>query len=145
MSSPQRAALPGRLILLRHGQSTWNLANLFTGWEDVPLSERGVAEAAEAGRLIKAAGLAPAVVHTSVLVRSIQTADLVLAELGRSWIPVRRSWRLNERHYGALQGLDKREAALRFGEEKVKVWRRSYATRPPEGCCRGLRPARRRA
>ncbi len=118
-------------MLLRHGQSTWNLENLFTGWHDVPLSELGVTEAKEAGRLMQAAGLAPAVVHTSVLVRAIQTADLALAEMSRTWIPVRRSWRLNERHYGALQGLNKRETAERFGEDKVKIWRRSYDVRPP--------------
>jgi 2,3-bisphosphoglycerate-dependent phosphoglycerate mutase len=123
---------PGTLILLRHGQSTWNLENLFTGWHDVPLSERGVTEAIDAGRLIKEAGLAPDVVHTSVLVRAIETADLALGELGRTWIPVRRSWRLNERHYGALQGLNKAQTAERFGPEKVKVWRRSYDVRPPD-------------
>jgi len=119
------------LVLLRHGQSTWNLENLFTGWHDVPLSDQGEAEAKEAGRLMQAAGLAPAVVHTSVLVRAIQTADLALAEMERTWIPVRRSWRLNERHYGALQGLNKKETAEKFGEDKVKVWRRSYDVRPP--------------
>jgi 2,3-bisphosphoglycerate-dependent phosphoglycerate mutase len=96
------------------------------------LSERGVSEAIESGRLMKEAGLAPGVVHTSVLVRAIETADLALAEMGLTWIPVHRSWRLNERHYGALQGLNKAETAERFGEEKVKVWRRSYDVRPPE-------------
>ncbi len=121
----------GILVLLRHGQSTWNLENLFTGWHDVPLSDQGEAEAKEAGRLMQAAGLAPAVVHSSVLVRAIQTADLALAEMERTWIPVRRSWRLNERHYGALQGLNKKETAEKFGEDKVKVWRRSYDVRPP--------------
>src|SRR5260221_6628083 len=119
------------LVLLRHGQSTWTLENLFTGWHDVPLSPRGVEEAIEAGRLMKEAGLSPGVVHTSVLVRAIQTADLALGEMGLTWIPVRRSWRLNERHYGALQGLNKRETAERFGEDKVKIWRRSYDVRPP--------------
>jgi 2,3-bisphosphoglycerate-dependent phosphoglycerate mutase len=123
---------PGVLILLRHGQSTWNLENLFTGWHDVPLSERGVGEAIEAGRLIKEAGLAPEVVHTSVLVRAIETADLTLGELGMTWIPVRRSWRLNERHYGALQGLNKAQTAERYGADQVKVWRRSYDIRPPD-------------
>src|SRR5487761_389260 len=123
---------PGTLVLLRHGQSTWNLDNLFTGWQDVPLSERGVGEAKEGGRLIKEAHLAPEVVHTSLLVRAIQTADLALAEMERTWIPVRRSWRLNERHYGALQGLNKQQTAEKFGEEKVKLWRRSYAVRPPD-------------
>ena len=123
---------PGTLILLRHGQSTWNLENLFTGWHDVPLSELGVTEAIGAGRLIKEAGLAPDVVHTSLLVRAIETADLALAELERTWIPVRRSWRLNERHYGALQGLNKAQTAERYGADKVKVWRRSYDVRPPD-------------
>ena len=123
---------PGTLVLLRHGQSTWNLENLFTGWHDVPLSERGVGEAVEGGRLMKEAGLAPEVVHTSVLVRAIQTADLALGEMGRTWIPVRRSWRLNERHYGALQGLNKKETAEKFGDAMVKVWRRSYDVRPPD-------------
>jgi 2,3-bisphosphoglycerate-dependent phosphoglycerate mutase len=123
---------PGALVLLRHGQSTWNLENLFTGWHDVPLSERGVTEAKEGGRQMKEAGLAPAVVHTSLLVRAIQTADLALAEMERTWIPVRRSWRLNERHYGALQGLNKKQTTDKYGEDQVKVWRRSYDVRPPE-------------
>jgi 2,3-bisphosphoglycerate-dependent phosphoglycerate mutase len=96
------------------------------------LSERGVSEAIESGRLMKEAGLAPGVVHTSVLVRAIETADLALAEMGLTWIPVQRSWRLNERHYGALQGLNKAVTAERFGEDKVKIWRRSYDVRPPE-------------
>ncbi|HUY74982.1 MAG TPA: 2,3-diphosphoglycerate-dependent phosphoglycerate mutase [Candidatus Dormibacteraeota bacterium] len=122
---------PGVLVLLRHGQSTWNLENLFTGWHDVPLSDSGVTEALEAGRLMEDAGLAPEVVHTSVLVRAIQTADLALGAMGRTWIPVRRSWRLNERHYGALQGLNKKETAERFGDDKVRLWRRSYDVRPP--------------
>jgi 2,3-bisphosphoglycerate-dependent phosphoglycerate mutase len=122
----------GSLVLLRHGQSTWNLENLFTGWEDVPLSVLGVEEAREAGRLIKDTGLRPNVVHTSLLVRAIQTADLTLDEMGMSWIPVRRSWRLNERHYGSLQGLNKQQTAERYGADKVKVWRRSYDVRPPD-------------
>src|SRR6266849_4640386 len=122
---------PGTLVLLRHGQSTWNLENLFTGWHDVPLSEHGRSEAGEAGRVMKYEGLLPDVVHTSVLIRAIQTADIALGEMSRTWIPVRRSWRLNERHYGALQGLNKRETAERFGEDKVKIWRRSYDVRPP--------------
>ena len=124
--------MPGTLILLRHGQSTWNLENLFTGWHDVPLSELGVTEAVDAGRQINEAGLSPGVVHTSVLVRAIETADLALGELGLTWIPVRRSWRLNERHYGALQGLNKAQTAERFGADNVKVWRRSYDVRPPD-------------
>jgi 2,3-bisphosphoglycerate-dependent phosphoglycerate mutase len=98
----------------------------------VPLSEQGVAEAIDAGRLMRDAGLSPEVVHTSVLVRAIQTADFALGEMGLTWIPVRRSWRLNERHYGALQGLNKKETAQRFGQDKVKVWRRSYDVRPPD-------------
>jgi 2,3-bisphosphoglycerate-dependent phosphoglycerate mutase len=126
------ARKPGALVLLRHGQSMWNLENLFTGWHDVPLSERGVAEAKEGGRLMKEAGLAPGVVHTSVLVRAIQTADLALAEMAMTWIPVKRSWRLNERHYGALQGLNKQQTAAKYGEDQVKVWRRSYDVRPPD-------------
>lgn len=123
--------MTSRLVLLRHGQSTWNLENLFTGWHDVPLSDLGVTEATDAGRLMLEAGLEPEVVHTSVLVRAIQTAELALGAMGRSWIPVRRSWRLNERHYGALQGLNKKQTSDRFGEEKVKLWRRSYDVRPP--------------
>jgi 2,3-bisphosphoglycerate-dependent phosphoglycerate mutase len=122
---------PGTLVLLRHGQSTWNLENLFTGWHDVPLSEHGDTEAIDAGRLMKEEGLLPEVVHTSLLLRAIETADLALSELGLTWIPVRRSWRLNERHYGALQGLNKAETAARYGAERVKVWRRSYDVRPP--------------
>jgi 2,3-bisphosphoglycerate-dependent phosphoglycerate mutase len=126
------ASRPGRLVLLRHGQSTWNLENLFTGWHDVPLSDLGVTEAREAGRLLREAGIAPDVVHTSLLVRAIQTAEIALGEMDRSWIPVRRSWRLNERHYGALQGLNKRQTSERFGADKVKLWRRSYDVRPPD-------------
>lgn len=119
------------LILLRHGQSAWNLENRFTGWVDVALTPAGREEAATAGRQLLAAGVTPAVVHTSLLVRSIHTAELALAELRRSWLPVRRSWRLNERHYGALQGLNKAETAARHGDEQVKVWRRSYDIPPP--------------
>ncbi|TME95301.1 MAG: 2,3-diphosphoglycerate-dependent phosphoglycerate mutase [Chloroflexi bacterium] len=126
------ARQPGSLVLLRHGQSTWNLENLFTGWHDVPLSEQGEAEAKESGRLMREEGLLPDVVHTSVLVRAIQTAEVALAELDRTWIPVRRSWRLNERHYGGLQGLNKKQTSERFGEDKVKLWRRSYDVRPPD-------------
>ena len=126
------ARQPGSLVLLRHGQSTWNLENLFTGWHDVPLSEQGTAEAKESGRLMREEGLLPDVVHTSVLVRAIQTAEVALAELDRTWIPVRRSWRLNERHYGGLQGLNKKQTSERFGEDKVKLRRRSYDVRPPD-------------
>ena len=117
---------------MRHGESTWNLENLFTGWTDVPLSERGVKEATEAGRLMKEAGLRPGVVHESLLLRAIQTTQRALAEMELSWIPVKRSWRLNERHYGALQGLNKQQTAEKYGEDKVKVWRRSYGVRPPD-------------
>lgn len=119
------------LVLLRHGQSTWNLENRFTGWIDVPLSDLGREEALTAGRQLKQAGIRPDVVHTSLLVRAIDTAQIALAEMGLSWLPVKRSWRLNERHYGALQGLDKAETAARHGEEQVKAWRRSYDIRPP--------------
>ena len=120
------------LVLLRHGQSTWNALNLFTGWHDVDLSELGEAEAGDAGKLLAGqADLDLRVVHTSVLTRAIRTANLALDELGRSWIPVRRHWRLNERHYGALQGKNKKETTAEFGIDQVKVWRRSYSTRPP--------------
>ena len=119
------------LVLLRHGQSEWNLANLFTGWEDVGLSEQGLAEAASAGVVLRDAGVEPDVLHTSLQKRAIHTAELALRELDRSWIPVRRSWRLNERHYGALQGKNKKETTDEYGADQVKVWRRSYDTRPP--------------
>jgi 2,3-bisphosphoglycerate-dependent phosphoglycerate mutase len=120
-----------RLVLLRHGQSTWNLENLFTGWHDVPLSEQGREEARAAGELLAAEGVRPDVVHTSVLVRAIATAELALSEMGVAWLPVRRSWRLNERHYGDLQGLNKSQTAEKFGAEQVKTWRRSYDKPPP--------------
>jgi 2,3-bisphosphoglycerate-dependent phosphoglycerate mutase len=123
---------PGTLVLLRHGESTWNLENLFTGWTDVPLSERGVREAVEAGRLMREAGLRPGVVHESLLLRAIQTTQLALAEMEMSWVSVKRTWRLNERHYGALQGLNKQQTSDQYGEAKVKLWRRSYDVRPPE-------------
>jgi 2,3-bisphosphoglycerate-dependent phosphoglycerate mutase len=119
------------LVLLRHGESTWNAANRFTGWVDVPLSEQGLREAREAGVALRDAGLRPDVVHTSLLIRAIQTADIALQEMEMLWVPVRRSWRLNERHYGALQGLNKREMAEKFGDPQVLLWRRSYATPPP--------------
>jgi len=119
------------LILLRHGQSEWNLANLFTGWVDVDLTEKGIAEGEEAGRLLAAEGIAPDVLHTSLQKRSIRTAELALRGLDRQWIPVHRSWRLNERHYGALQGLDKKETTDKWGKEQVLIWRRAYATPPP--------------
>src|SRR5580700_6837156 len=120
------------LILIRHGESEWNAKGLFTGWVDAALSEVGRAEAARGGELLAEAGLVPDVVHTSVLNRAIQTANIALDVAGLAWIPVHRSWRLNERHYGALQGLNKAETAAKFGEAQVKIWRRSYDIRPPE-------------
>ena len=120
-----------RLILLRHGQSTWNSENRFTGWTDVPLTDTGVAEAREAGRLIREAGYAPDLAFTSVLKRAIHTLWLVLEELDRMWIPVERSWRLNERHYGALQGDNKKETVEKYGPDQVHRWRRGYDTPPP--------------
>ncbi|MGD2101286.1 MAG: 2,3-diphosphoglycerate-dependent phosphoglycerate mutase [Acidimicrobiia bacterium] len=119
------------LILLRHGQSVWNLKNLFTGWTDVGLTPQGMEEARSAGRLMSEAGLEPDILFTSVLVRAIETADLAIEEAGWGPLPTLRSWRLNERHYGALQGLDKKETAAKFGDEQVLAWRRSYNTRPP--------------
>ncbi len=125
------------LVLLRHGESVWNAENRFTGWYDTDLSERGADEARQAGRLLaQAAGgdgapLDLRVVHTSVLTRAVRTANLALDELGRSWLPVRRHWRLNERHYGDLQGKDKKETAERYGLDQVKLWRRSYDVPPP--------------
>ena len=119
------------LILLRHGQSDWNEKNLFTGWVDVRLTEKGRAEAARGGELLKDAGILPDVLYTSVLSRAIQTANLALDSADRLWIPVKRSWRLNERHYGALQGKDKAQTLAEFGEEKFMEWRRSFDTPPP--------------
>jgi 2,3-bisphosphoglycerate-dependent phosphoglycerate mutase len=119
------------LVLLRHGESEWNLKNLFTGWYDSDLTATGEAQAVAGGRLMAERGLLPDVLHTSVLVRATRTAELALREMGRSWVPVRRHWRLNERHYGDLQGLNKAETAERFGTEQVKLWRRSYDVRPP--------------
>ena len=119
------------LVLLRHGESTWNAENLFTGWVDVPLSEKGAQEAAHAGVLLRNAGLRPAVVHTSVLTRAIQTAHLTLEAAGLLWLPVRRSWRLNERHYGALQGKNTAQTRQEFGDEQFMLWRRSYDIPPP--------------
>jgi 2,3-bisphosphoglycerate-dependent phosphoglycerate mutase len=121
-----------QLVLLRHGQSLWNAENLFTGWYDVGLTELGETEARASGRLLAdEEGLDLRVLHTSALTRAIRTAELTLAEVGRGWLPVRRHWRLNERHYGALQGRNKKETAAEFGDAQVKLWRRSYATPPP--------------
>jgi len=119
------------LILLRHGESTWNALNQFTGWVDVPLSDRGTREAEDAGRMLDDAGVLPEIVHTSVLRRSITSANLALDACDRHWIPVRRHWRLNERHYGALQGKNKKQTMAQFGEEQFMLWRRSYDTPPP--------------
>src|SRR4029079_1630379 len=114
------------LVLLRHGQSEWNAKNLFTGWWDADLSELGRTEAATGGELMAEAGVLPTIVHTSLQTRAIRTADLALDAMGRLWIPVRRSWRLNERHYGDLTGRNKKDATEQWGEAQVKVWRRSY-------------------
>ncbi|MDR0435477.1 MAG: phosphoglyceromutase [Propionibacteriaceae bacterium] len=120
-----------KLILLRHGESEWNSKNLFTGWVDVDLNEKGIAEAKRAAELLKAEGLLPDKLHTSVLRRAIHTANLALDGCERHWIPVERSWRLNERHYGGLQGLNKTEIRERFGEDQFMTWRRSYDVPPP--------------
>ncbi|MDR1118417.1 MAG: phosphoglyceromutase [Bifidobacteriaceae bacterium] len=121
-----------KLVLLRHGESEWNAKNLFTGWVDVPLSEKGRAEARRGGELLTSAGILPDVLHTSLLRRAITTANLALDAADRHWIPVRRSWRLNERHYGALQGKNKAQIREEYGEEQFMIWRRSYDTPPPE-------------
>ena len=122
---------PYTLVLLRHGESEWNAKNLFTGWVDVALTDKGRQEAARAGSLIAEAGVLPDVLHTSVLRRAIATAQLALDVCDRHWIPVQRSWRLNERHYGALQGKDKKATLEEYGEEQFMLWRRSYDTPPP--------------
>jgi 2,3-bisphosphoglycerate-dependent phosphoglycerate mutase len=122
---------PGKLILVRHGQSIWNVENLFTGWTDVELSELGRAEAAQAGRELLRERLEVDVAFTSVLKRAIRTLWLMLDEMERMWVPVERSWRLNERHYGALQGLNKAQTVAQHGEAQVKIWRRSYDIPPP--------------
>ena len=119
------------LVLIRHGESEWNSKGLFTGWVDVGLSGTGAQESEHGGRLLVQAGLRPAVVHTSVLTRAIQTAQIALEEAGLLWLPVRRSWRLNERHYGALQGKDKARTRQEFGDEQFMLWRRSYDVPPP--------------
>ena len=131
MVSPMAAATH-TLILLRHGESEWNAKNLFTGWVDVPLSDLGMREALRGGELMREHGILPEVVHTSVLRRAISTANLALDAADRHWLPVTRSWRLNERHYGALQGKDKAQTLAEYGEEQFMLWRRSYSTPPPE-------------
>ena len=131
MSRSSRRRSPGALVLLRHGESEWNAGGLFTGWVDVGLSEAGEAEGVRSGELLVQAGLLPDVVHTSVLRRAIRTAELALEVAERSWVPVRRSWRLNERHYGALQGKSKEQTRLEFGDEQFMLWRRSYDVPPP--------------
>jgi len=123
--------MPGKLILVRHGQSVWNVENLFTGWHDVDLSDQGRIEAKSAGAEIRKAGIVPDIAFTSVLKRAIRTLWIVLDEMDLMWLPVERSWRLNERHYGALQGLDKAQTVEKHGEAQVKIWRRSYDIPPP--------------
>ncbi len=120
-----------KLVLVRHGQSLWNLENKFTGWTDVDLSENGIKEAKEAGKVLKEKGFSFDVAYTSVLKRANHTLDYILEELGEKDIPIHRSWRLNERHYGALQGLNKKETADKYGDEQVHIWRRSYDVQPP--------------
>ena len=120
-----------KLVLVRHGESTWNKENRFTGWTDVDLSEKGVDEAHQAGRTLREQGFVFDIAHVSVLKRAIRTLWIILDEMDLMWIPVRNFWRLNERHYGALQGLNKSEMAAQYGEEQVRIWRRSYNTRPP--------------
>ena len=123
--------MPGKLVLLRHGESTWNREGLFTGWVDVGLSEKGEAEARRGGELLTAASMLPDVVHTSLQRRAIHTVELALDACDRHWIPVHRSWRLNERHYGALQGKSKKQTLDQYGEAQFMTWRRSYDTPPP--------------
>ena len=131
MHEPSEAAPSAKLVLLRHGESEWNRENRFTGWKDVDLSEKGLTEAKDAGRLMKEAGLTFDLAFTSVLRRAIKTLDIALDGMDLLWIPVTKHWRLNERHYGALQGLNKAETAAKHGEAQVKIWRRSYDIPPP--------------
>ncbi len=121
-----------KLVLIRHGESEWNKLNLFTGWTDVELTDKGREEAATGGHLLKEEGFDFDICYTSYLKRAIHTLDIVLDQMDRAWLPVEKSWKLNERHYGALQGLNKTETAAKYGEEQVLIWRRSYATPPPE-------------
>lgn len=121
-----------KLVLLRHGESEWNLANRFTGWKDVDLTDNGIKQAQSAGQLLQQAGFEFDQAYTSVLKRAIKTFNIAANEMDQSWLPVSRSWRLNERHYGALQGLNKAETAAKYGDEQVHIWRRSYATPPPK-------------
>ncbi|HEY2695819.1 MAG TPA: phosphoglyceromutase [Pseudonocardiaceae bacterium] len=130
-NSPATETGIGTLVLLRHGESLWNAENLFTGWVDVALSEAGVKEATRGGALLREAGIFPDLLHTSLLRRAISTAQISLDGVDRHWIPVRRSWRLNERHYGALQGKNKKQTLAEYGEEQFMLWRRSYDTPPP--------------
>ena len=123
--------MTGTLVILRHGQSEWNQKNLFTGWHDVPMTEKGIAEASAAGQTMAAAGLRFDASHTSLQSRAVTTQNLALEAMGQEWLPVQRSWRLNERHYGALQGLDKKETTERHGPDQVHAWRRGYDTPPP--------------
>lgn len=123
--------MAGTLVILRHGESTWNKANLFTGWHDVPLSDKGRAEAVAAGHTMAAEGLYFDTSHTSLLERAVMTHNMALEAMGQVWLPVQRTWRLNERHYGALQGLDKKETTERHGAEQTKLWRRSFDVPPP--------------
>ena len=124
--------MAGKLVLCRHGQSDWNLKNLFTGWTDVDLTDKGIAEAVAAGKLLAELGYAFDIAFTSVLQRAIRTLWIMLDEMDRMWIPVVRDWRLNERHYGALQGLNKGETAAKYGDDQVHIWRRSYDIPPPD-------------
>jgi 2,3-bisphosphoglycerate-dependent phosphoglycerate mutase len=128
---PVSAGDPCRLVMLRHGESAWNARNLFTGWVNVPLTAAGEAEAVRAGQLLAEHGLVPGFAHTSVQRRAIRTADLALTECDRDWIPVRRSWRLNSNHYGALQGRNKAQVLKEYGEQQLMLWRRSYDSPPP--------------
>jgi 2,3-bisphosphoglycerate-dependent phosphoglycerate mutase len=136
--------MTGKLVLCRHGQSTWNLDNRFTGWTDVDLTDQGRNEARDAGRQLRALGYRFDIAYTSVLKRAIRTLWLMLDEMDLMWIPVERTWRLNERHYGALQGLDKAETAAKHGEAQVKIWRRSYDI-PPPPLASPVSPARNRS